>query len=504
MKNDLRDDEDLSLQRVGVIALCAAAFTLYATMAAFSTVIFPGAILIFLLPFGLFIVSSAPQGRSSRKTLVMPLLYAGAALLPLWPVYIHLKLGPAPIITPPRLLLYILSAIWVIDMMTSPLRRAQFVRALKSGGPITACVLGFFAVSLVSAPLAEGRSMAIQELLRQIIIWLIPFCIAVTYVRRPRELRIIVWLLTIAAIANAFIAVGEKASGRLLAEILSPFITGDAEWIQITTSQKIRDGVFRAQGAHTHPLSVAEFVAMFAPFAIVFAISAKTTLRRLLWAGALFLLLAGAVAASSRGAFLAIAVSLIATGVMLLVRFMRTGTAFRFEPMIGFAFLSLILIAPVGAIGAKQVISGEGGASASRSSQARVEQIEMAWPKILKRPVFGYGSGRAARILGYWGRSLSIDNYYLTLALDLGFPGPILFAGVLVFCGTAAFRRMREGPPADQLLYLAFIASLVALATTRSILSLAGNLSFVYILVGAFVGAGAAQHLKSKPLRDPY
>ncbi len=493
MKPDWRDDEDLSLQRVAVFALCMAAFTLYLTLAAFSTVVFPFAIVVFLAPFALVIMTSAPQGRASRKNLVMPLLYAGVAILPLWPVYIHLKVGPMPIITPPRLILYMLSAIWAVDMMTSPMRRAQFLAGLKSGGGVSVCVLGFFAVSALGAPFAEGRSMAIQELARQLIIWLVPFCFAVTYVRRPREFRVIILLLTLAAVANALIAIGEKASGRLLAEVLSPFIVGDAEWIQITKSQKIRDGVFRAQGAHTHPLSVAEFFAMFAPFAIIFALSAKRSLHRWAWTGALLVLLAGAVAASSRGAFLAIAVSFLATGVLLLLRFLRSGAAFRFEPVIGFAFLSLILIAPVGAVGAKKVIAGDGGASASRSSQARIEQIEMAWPKILKRPVFGYGSGRAARILGYWGRSLSIDNYYLTLALDLGFPGPILFVGVLVFSGAAAHRRMREGPPADQLLNLAFIASLIALATTRSILSLAGNLSFVYILVGAFVGVGACR-----------
>ena len=109
----------------------------------------------------------------------------------------------------------------------------------------------------------------------------------------------------------------------------------------------------------------------------------------------------------------------------------------------------------------------------------------------MKRPVGGYGTGRATRILGYWGRSLTLDNYYLTLALDFGFPGPIIFASLMGALAFGSYTRSRAGPPKDQLFYVGFLAAIVAFATTRTIVSMTGNMSFIYILFGAFAGASA-------------
>lgn len=499
MEPDYDDAEEFSLQRWAIIGLSVVGFTLYLTVAAFSTVIFPGALIIFLAPLGLMILASAPEGRATSKKIILPLLFAGAILLPMWPVYIHLKLGPVPIITPPRLILYALSMIWIFDMMYSPLRRGHFIMGLRRGGMISFFVLAFFALSALSAPFAEGRSMAMQEFFRQLIIWLLPFCIAVTYIRRPRDFRMLLTLLAIGAIANGGIAIMEKATGQLLASILSPFITGSAEWLQIAQSQKIRDGVFRAQGTHTHPLSVGEFIALMAPFAIIFFLQTKNIFMRCFWAGGLFCLLAGALATSSRGALLAIFISLLTVLIMLLREFLKNTVDSPFKPVAGLFMLALVVVAPLGAIGAKKIISGDGGDSAARSSQARLDQIDLAWPKIMKRPVIGYGSGRAARILGYWGRSLTIDNYYLTLALDLGLPGPLVFAGLMMTLARLSLKRSRAGPPGERLLYIAFFAAIISLATTRTIVSMAGNLSFIYIMIGAFVGAGVAYPRTQKP-----
>ena len=475
------------------MALLFLLFTGYLVFAAFATVVFPPAFVVFIAPFALAIVAAIPQGKAAPKRLIMALLYAGAVLLPLWPVYIHLKLGPLPIITPPRLLLYALSAIWIADMLSAPLRRAQFLVALRRSRGVSGLVLALFAVSALSVPMAEGRVLAAQEFFRQAIIWLLPFCIALTYVRRTRQLKRLVLLFVIGAVFNAFLAIVEKLSGSLVAQALSPLITGNAEWLQIAQSQKIRDGVFRAQGTHTHPLSLGEYVSIMTPFAIMYAVAARRFWKKAIWAAAAFILIAGALSTSSRGALLAVSVSLVATALVLIHRFLQREAESQLKPLAGAFVLTLIAAAPIGYVGVKQLASGAGGVSTSNSSQARLDQIEQAWPKILKRPVLGYGTGRAVRILGFWGRSLTIDNYYLTLALDYGFPGPLLFGGVLLAAMLAANRRSRAGPIDDQLFYVAFIVAMIAFGVTRTIVSMAGNLSFIYILLGAFAGAAVTR-----------
>ena len=494
--------EDASPWRWLIYAAIGGGFTVYLIVASLATVVFPVVLPVFLAPFLLLALFAFPQGKAAPKRLVMFLLYSSAILLPLWPVYIHAKISPLPIITPPRMILYALSAIWIWDMLASRLRRGQFLVAMKRGAPISYFVLAFFAVSFLSLPMAEGRSLAAQEFIRQAIIWLLPFCIAATYIRRERDLVRIVTVLTIAAVVNAAIAVFEKLTGTLLAQLLSPFITGNAEWLQITQSQKIRDGVFRAQGTHTHPLSVGEFIALTTPFAIVFAVRARHIIQKLSWTGATIILAAGAVATSSRGAALAIIVSLLVTICLIVHRAVVDGISVRSQPIVALMVLFLMALAPIGVIAGKKVISGGGGVSTTNSSQARVDQIEMAWPKILKRPVGGYGTGRATRILGYWGRSLTIDNYYLTLALDLGFPGPLIFLGLLLSIISVSYRRSRDGPKQFQLMYVGFIAAFVAFATTRTIVSMVGNLSYMYLLFGAL--AGASVYLKPRKTKEKF
>ena len=425
--------------------LLTAGFTLFIAVGVLVTLVYPPAAILFLAPVAAAIAAYAPAMRAAPKPIVMALIYAGVLLLPLWPVYLHLKLGPLPILTPPRLLLYAVSAFWLYDMVASRMRRAQLASAFKRGGRIAVPVAALFLLGLLSLPLAQGKAIAAPEFFRQVTIWLIPFLAVATYVRRARELKAIVLLLTIAAGASGAGAVAEYASGKLLANILSPFISDGGEWLRVAQAEKIRDGVFRAQFTHTHPLSLGEFLALMAPVAFALAILEKKLGRKLCWGLCLALIFGGAAATASRGALLAIAFALAVSGAFCAFRLMRTAGAWRFKPAAGLLASLALLASPVLAIGAWQVIAGEPGQSTARSSQGRIDQIEQAWPKIVKRPIGGYGSGRAARVLGFWGTTLTVDNYYLSLALDLGLPGPVTLAVVFLGMGVLAGRNSRCG-----------------------------------------------------------
>ena len=109
----------------------------------------------------------------------------------------------------------------------------------------------------------------------------------------------------------------------------------------------------------------------------------------------------------------------------------------------------------------------------------------------MKRPVGGYGTGRAARIIGYWGRTLSVDNYYLSLAVDYGLPGPIIFLSLLFVTAHSSRQHAATAPPKMAAIYTSLAAALIAFAISRSIISQTGNLSFFYLVLGAFVGVNA-------------
>jgi len=492
----------VSLWRIAFILASLAGFTAYVVVSTFAAVIAPPAAGIFILPILIGIFAVAPQRRAMPKRLALTLIFMSAILLPLWPVYLHVKIGPAPIITPPRLVLYLLSAMWIYDMAVSPIRRAQFALAVRRSAPVTMLVFALFGLGLMSLPLAEGRAIAVPEFFRQAIIHLLPFCAVMTYIRRRREFLRFIQLLTIGACVSGAIALVEIGSGTLLASLLSPFISDNAEWLRLAQSQKIRDGVFRAQASHTHPLSLGEFLSMTAPLALAFCLSARTRLVRFAWAGGLILVIAGALATNSRGAMMAIAVAMAVSGLILFYRFLQTAAADRYRPLAGLITAGVLAASPLIGLAAHGVITGSAGAQAAKSSQSRVEQIEMAWPKIMKRPVGGYGTGRSARILGYFGRALTIDNYYLTLAIDMGLPGPIVFFGLIAAFGVVSLKRSRDGPLDDRLIYVGLAASAAAFAVSRTIISQTGNLSILYVLLGAFAGAAATAGVRARRRRQ--
>ncbi len=252
--------------------------------------------------------------------------------------------------------------------------------------------------------------------------------------------------------------------------------------------QKIRDGIFRAQAGHTHPLSLGEYLAMSAPLALAFAASARMNRWRLFWTLALIATIAGAAATNSRGALIALAISGSMITMIAAKRYLMRPRSSRVLPVAGVVGLIMLVASPVVAAGAYILVTGKGGASTTNSSQSRIEQIEQALPKIMKRPVGGYGAGRAARVLGYWGRTLTIDNYYLSLALDYGMPGPAAFLSLLAALIFGAWRQSREGPPSARLIFLGLTAFFLAFGISRLITSQAFNLTAFYLIAGAFAG----------------
>lgn len=486
--------DDIAPRR-NILAACAMliAFGVYAAAATFSTLVYPPTLAAFLAPLAAVIVAAAPRARPAPRRLALTLIYVAAVLLPLWPVFLHLKIGPAPILTPPRLVLYALTAVWVFDMACSRIRRGRLAHAVRNAPLIVWPALAFFALGALSVPLAEGRMLALGEFFRQSVIWLAPFLAVLTYVRSGAEARRIFAILAVAGGVSGAIAVVEIASGRLMASALSPLIADNADWLRKAQEQKIRDGVFRAQGPHTHPLSLGELLAMTAPLALGFAVSARAIRTRIMWSLCLAFIAAGAVATNSRGAMLAIAVAMTAACALLAWRQLRKTSSWRFRPAAGLVAALALAASPLVAAGALHVISGGAGESAARSTQSRIDQIEMAAPMIADRPVLGHGAGRAARVLGYWGASLTIDNYYLTLALDYGLPGPFVFLSMLIGFGWFALDRAGRAPPQDAALWTGLAAAAAALVVTRTIVSMTGNMAIIFFMLAVAAGARGAR-----------
>ena len=468
-----------------------AAFTLYVFIMAVVSVVIPPMMVLAIAPFIPVIMWLAPDLPAVPAKLTRRLIYAGAFLMPLWPVYLHIKLGPAPILTPTRLMFYSVVFIWLYEMSCVPRRRKQFLAAAKRLWPLFLIILLLFAQKFLSIPLAVGKAIAAKEFFRQVMIWLLPFLAVITYIHRREQFDRMIGLIIAASAVIALIAIGEFATHKHLAEILSPLI-GQAEWLTQVLEAKVRDGVFRSQATHTHPLSMGEHLAMVIPFAMYKTWKGGEGGRRWLYGGLLLILIAAALMSNSRGALIGGMMAFAVTFFLMLAVWLRRPGALIFRPLAGLMIVGAMIATPVAGAAAYKLASGDSGSLAAKSSQARVDQAKAAWPKILTRPVTGYGNGRAARVLGFYERSLTIDNYYLNLALELGFPGPLLFFGSFAVLALYSYRwgtQLYEDPYAG--LYCAVAGCAIAFAVTRSILSITTNIELMMLIMALFIGTCA-------------
>lgn len=82
-----------------------------------------------------------------------------------------------------------------------------------------------------------------------------------------------------------------------------------------------------------------------------------------------------------------------------------------------------------------------------------------------EHPVFGVGLFKGAieinKKKGSQDRDIPIDNYYITVVIEEGLAGVLLYGTVLVFLGLNVYGVMRRGPPYDRLLPLMITMSML-------------------------------------------
>jgi 4-amino-4-deoxy-L-arabinose transferase-like glycosyltransferase len=128
-----------------------------------------------------------------------------------------------------------------------------------------------------------------------------------------------------------------------------------------------------------------------------------------------------------------------------------------------------------------------GGGKQSSSTEARVEQVRRGIPMIITHP-FGHGISRGAEALGFVNPSgiLTIDTYYLAIALDYGIFGFALFYGMIVLAGVEAFQVILIGPKQrEETLLMPLAVCLACFFIIKSIYSGVENQPLVYMMLGA-------------------
>jgi O-antigen ligase len=147
-----------------------------------------------------------------------------------------------------------------------------------------------------------------------------------------------------------------------------------------------------------------------------------------------------------------------------------------------------------------------GGAAQASSTDARYLQWAAGIPAIKSNPITGHGFGQGGEIIG-----MGTDSYMLTLVLETGILGLVLFVGMLVLPVWYGLRNYLSEMSESGALAGALACSFIGFFMNRLVLSQKENhmlifslLAIVIVLNHEVAWKRAPQRLTDKSLRNAY
>ncbi len=118
----------------------------------------------------------------------------------------------------------------------------------------------------------------------------------------------------------------------------------------------------------------------------------------------------------------------------------------------------------------------------------RFLQFGKAMPLIFKNPIWGYGPGNAASIIGIGAKnSPTVDNYYLTLGAESGIIASILLILILLFSTSLGLRLYLKSNIEDKLLVYGISTSIILFSLNIFTLSLKQNFPLLFLMIAGLV-----------------
>ena len=402
-----------------------------------------------------------------------------------WPAYLSYKVGSLPDINPVRLVYWTLIAVWLYSMTASKSFRSALFERVKSFKIFFWVITAFTLWQIVSGFASEYWSYSAYFAIKALLPGYVVFLIAVSVYRSLAELERAVIVVVIAAVIASLIGFAEAVHGS---NLFLRFFPSDPEQLQSLAwilVEKSREGVLRVSSTFAHPLALAEYLSMCLPLAAYLMLKGATRTRRWLGLLAIPVIAAAIYLTHARSALIAVGAVTIIYATVAGLSGMQQGRRFA-HSLLGAFVLVVVVVSGIAAIGSAMELA-QGRTVAERgSTQARVIMYQRGMAAIEKQPVLGYGPGVAAYTIGRLpGQStLTIDSYFLTVVLESGVLGLILYAWLLLYpiyhgAHLAIVERNHFG-----WLGLSLALALLAFLIEKTVLSLTNNFDFSWVLAG--------------------
>jgi hypothetical protein len=472
----------------------------------FFSVLVPNAFAFLMAPLavvGLLVIWALPESNWAPTRSLEMLFFAMFIALIVWPNYLAIALPGLPWITLIRLTSFPLVLILLTCISMSADFRGQMRKSLVSLKAVPILLATFVAIQLISIGLSKDIATSIQKFVVAQTTWTASFFAAVYLFRKPGQIKTWSAILWGMAIFVALIGIWEFRIQRLpwLGHIPS-FLKIDDEAVGHILAGNRRAGttLYRSQSTFSTPLGLAEYLALCLPFGLHFlSVRFSPRTRFIAWCSIPIVLYACYLTDAKLG-MVGSLVALVAYSFSSALRnWMRNkGSLVAASSLFSFFLAFGVVVAALMFVHRFKILI-LGDASHDNSTAARIAQYTLGYQKLLAWP-FGYGIGMGGATLGFGQDlgSMTIDTYYLSVALEYGVVGFIVYYGMFAIAIYEGFRRYLLAPSKDEdrSFILPISVSLVAFVVIKGVFSQQDNHPVVFMMLGALVAL-------SSPLRRP-
>lgn len=486
------DDSRTRLRRlIGVAALGGLMFfcLIYGFYYALTT---PFLLTQFMAPLGLLgalAIWALPDMKTAPTRLLEVLFFTFFVMALVWPNYLAISLPGLPWITSVRLVGFPLAFILLVSVSVSSDFRKRTAEAVRAIPYLWIFVAGFVGVQGLSVIISDNPFESLNAVIAFQISWTAIFFTACYVFLRPGNVEKWAAILWACAIGLCLLGIWEKQLFHVpWANSIPSFLAVGDEYVQRVLAGSSRFGKYRVQTVHSTSLGFAEFLALTTPFVIHFMMGAYKTSVRVAAGASLLLIFYTILATDSRlgvvGFFLG---ALLYTFGWSLMRW-RNVKGSLVGPAIVLAypvFFCLFVAATFVVQRIKSIVWGNG--ATSYSDQGRLDQLASGLPKVFSHPQ-GFGASRGAEELGYTnlGGTMTIDNYYLLIALDYGWLGLIFYYGtiLIVILNAARFGLVAKVKSQEHTLLIPIGISLAVFFVIKAIFSQTYNHTLQFMMMG--------------------
>lgn len=455
----------------------------------------PYLILQFAMPviaLGLLAVWALPDSRHAPTNLLQALFFIFFIGLVVWPNYLALSLKGLPWITLIRLSGFPLLFLLLVCVSVSRSFRSDVAGVFNQVPLVWKFFAAFVVLQLLSIALSSNVAASINKFIIAQVSWTAIFVVS-CYVFLKRG-RAEIWgiLFCLITLVVAVIGAYEFSLGRVpWAGSVPNFLKIEDEAVQRILAGKVRFaiGAHRVQSVFSTSLGLAECIALSIPFFLHLVTGRYPLSIRIGASLSLPFLFYVVTTTDSRlgvvGFFLAFMLYLLIWGALRWKRYKDSifGPAIVLAyPVLFCAFVAATFI--VGRL--RNMVWGTGAHQAS--NEGRIRQYQEGLEKIISNP-FGYGIGQGAEVLGTRNGNgvLTIDTYYILIALEYGVVGFILYYGLMVAAIYYAAKQIIAGlqqNDRDVSLLVPTTISLSSFLVIKSIFSNQDNHPIAFMMLG--------------------